>query len=137
LFGGIQGVEDIGFTNPDDMLDVWLQAGAFVLPSRYDAWPLVNVEAAAAGLPVLCTDVCGSSVETVSHTYNGWVVPSEDVDALASGLVRMHNAYDQFPTMARRSQSLAEPYSAENWTNRVDEIIQACRTMGHPYADYS
>lgn len=119
------GIQDLGFVAPSAMREVWRDAGAFVLPSRYDAWPLVNVEAAAAGLPVVCTDVCGSSVETVSHRYTGLVIPSEDPGALANALLWIHRHYKDLPEMGRRGRELAGAYSAQVWADRVEEIVHS------------
>jgi len=41
-------------------------SGCFILPSRYEPWALVIHEAACAGLPIICTNVCG----TVDHFFN-------------------------------------------------------------------
>ena len=117
------GIEDHGFVQPPDMADEWQHAGAFLLPSRYDPWPLALVEAAAAGLPIVCTDACGSAVEVVRDGYNGYVVPENNIEALADAMVRIHRAYDDLPTWGERSQQLAAPYSAELWAQRWRALI--------------
>lgn len=64
-------------------------ADIFVLPTRYDAFPIALLEALAAGLPVVTTPV-GSIPEIVNHGENALVVepgkPTELADAL-SGLI--------------------------------------------------
>ena len=117
------GIVDRGFVQPPDLLGEWRRAGVFLLPSRYDPWPLALVEAAAAGLPILCTDACGSAVEIVRDGYNGYIVPENNVAALADGMVRIHYAYDELPTWGERSQQLAAPYSAEHWAERWRDLI--------------
>ena len=119
------GIDNRGFVQPDGMADVWAEAGAFVLPSRFDPWPLALVEAAAAGLPVVCSDACGSAVELVSNGYNGLRVPDEDAAALADALARIHNTYDDLPEWGRRAQQFAMPYSAERWAGRWARLLTA------------
>jgi glycosyltransferase involved in cell wall biosynthesis len=116
------GIEDHGFVQPSDQPAVLQQAGAFVLASRYDPWPLVILESCAAGLPVLCTDACGSSVELVRPHYNGWIVPPEDPDALAAGIQQVHQSHDRLPDFGRAARDLARPYAAQVWANRVIEM---------------
>lgn len=117
------GISDRGFLQPEALSEVRARSGAFVLPSRSDAWPLALVEACAAGLPVVCSDACGSAVELVRSHHNGLVVPTGDVGALADSLVWIHRGHDRLPEMGRASRELAAPYSAERWADRV---LAAC-----------
>ena len=119
------GIENRGFVQPSEMKDVWINAGAFVLPSRFVPWPLALVEAAAAGLTVVCTQVCGSSVEVIRSGYNGIIIPADDSHALAQALVKIHNCYDDLPLWGKRVQHFAEPYAAEIWAERWLSIIQS------------
>lgn len=118
------GIDNRGFVQPREMKDVWLNAGSFLLPSRFDPWPLALVEAAAAGLPVVCTQVCGSSVEVIRSGYNGITIPPNDSHALTQALLRIHNHYLDLPTWGKRAQYLAQPYAAEIWAENWLNIIQ-------------
>ena len=61
---------------------------AYVLPSRFEALPLVVLEAMHAGLPVVASDV-GSVAEAVIDGDTGLLVPSDDVGALVGALTRI------------------------------------------------
>ena len=113
-----EGVEDLGFVQPQDQAEVWMKSGVFVLASRFDPWPLVIVEACASGLPILCTEACGSSVELVRSHYNGITVATDNAESLARGMSSFHDRYEQLPVMGRRSQELAGAFSAETWAER-------------------
>jgi glycosyltransferase involved in cell wall biosynthesis len=57
-----------------------------VMPSRYEAMSYVMLEAAAAGLPLILTDVGGAST-VLDHGINGFMVAnSDDVAALAEAM---------------------------------------------------
>ncbi|MEM7410409.1 MAG: glycosyltransferase family 4 protein [Myxococcota bacterium] len=120
------GVEDRGFTQPDALNQFRLASGAFVLPSRYDAWPLAIVESCAAGLPVISSNACGSAVELVRPLHNGLVIPTGSEAALAEALARIHRSHADLPEMGRRSSRMAEAYSAQTWADRV---IAACEEL--------
>jgi glycosyltransferase involved in cell wall biosynthesis len=60
----------------------------FVLPSRFEAFPLAIVEAMLASLPVVATDV-GSVAEAVLDGRTGALVPAEDPEALAAAVRRL------------------------------------------------
>lgn len=119
------GVIDRGFLQPAEMESVWQSAGAFILPSRFDPWPLAIVEAAAAGLPIICTDVCGSGVEVVRSWYNGLVIPEEDSISLTQALLTFHQHHTELPVWGKRSQELAAPYATGVWVARWQALLQS------------
>jgi glycosyltransferase involved in cell wall biosynthesis len=63
-------------------------ARCLVVPSTYEGMPLVILEAMEAGLPIVATTVSGIP-EVVVDGETGWLVPSEDPEALAEALVRV------------------------------------------------
>jgi len=123
LINSTPGVENLGFVQPADQSEIYARHGVFVLASRFDPWPLVIVEACAAGLPVVCTEACGSAVELLRTYYNGLTVPTENVEALAGALRYMHAHHTELPEMGLRSMSLAEPFGANFWARRWIEMI--------------
>jgi glycosyltransferase involved in cell wall biosynthesis len=63
-------------------------ADGYVLSSRYEAMPIVLLEAAASALPVVTTDV-GESAEIIRNGEDGFVVPPGDGDRLADAMLRV------------------------------------------------
>ncbi|NNJ24390.1 glycosyltransferase family 4 protein [Alienimonas chondri] len=132
LIAGREGIEDRGFVQPADMRDRFAAAGALVLPSRFDPWPLVLVESAAAGLPILCTEACGSSVELLRPHYNGLAVPPDDAPALARGLRFLHDRHAELPEYGRRSNGLAAAYSTSIWADRYTAYLREAHAGSPP-----
>lgn len=124
------GVEDVGWVQPQDQPALWTECGAFVLPSRYDAWGVVITEACAAGLPVICTNICGAVPEMIRPHYNGLTVATESVEDLARGLSVIHAAYDRLPEMGRRGQPLAAAYSADAYAERWAAMFEELHAGG-------
>lgn len=60
------------------------------LPSYFEGWGRVAVEAMAAGLPIVMTDV-GLAGEMVHDTLEGFIVPVDDEAAFASALAALAN----------------------------------------------
>jgi glycosyltransferase involved in cell wall biosynthesis len=119
------GIKNLGFVQPQQMLSQFSTAGTLVLPSRFDPWPLALVEAAAAGLPILCTEACGSAVELVRQGYNGWTVPSNNIEALSQGFATIQQNYSNLPTWGQRAQVFAAAYSASLWAERWGYQLKA------------
>lgn len=68
-----------------DMNEVYHQAHIVCLPSIREGLPTVLIEAAAAGRPIVASDVPGCR-EVVNHGENGLLVPPDDPNALAEAL---------------------------------------------------
>jgi glycosyltransferase involved in cell wall biosynthesis len=68
-----------------DLSPILQQSSLLVLSSTQEGFPNVVLEAMAAGLPVVATDVGGLS-EVVKHGETGWLVSPKDVVALADSI---------------------------------------------------
>ena len=127
LLKDVPGLVDRGFAPPDALPSILAAHGAFVLPSRFEPWGVVIAEAAAAGLPIVCTTACGAAADIVRPYYNGVVVPPEDPPALARALRWIHDHETELPTAGRRGQALAEAFSAEAWAERWHHyMLEVC-----------
>ncbi|MFF0990258.1 glycosyltransferase family 4 protein [Kocuria nitroreducens] len=63
-------------------------ADVFALPSWAEGMPLALIEAMEAGLPVVATQVTGST-EVVAHGETGLLVPAGDAEMLAAALAEL------------------------------------------------
>ncbi|HEX7135002.1 MAG TPA: glycosyltransferase family 4 protein [Iamia sp.] len=66
---------------------VYRSCDVLVLPSHDEPWGVVVLEAAAAGMALVVSDVVGAAVELVRPGHNGVTVPPGDVAALRRALV--------------------------------------------------
>jgi glycosyltransferase involved in cell wall biosynthesis len=119
-----EGVVDLGFQQPGQLMEIYAQSGVFVIASRHDPWPLVLVEACGSGLPVIHSEACGSAVEAVRSYYNGLHVATQNAEDLGRAMRWMHEHYEQLPEMGRRGQELARPFSAQMWALRWSEMFK-------------
>ncbi|OEU50046.1 MAG: hypothetical protein BA871_02425 [Desulfuromonadales bacterium C00003096] len=75
----------LGNVSPDGIPQLMNDHNLLVLPSYREGRPNVVLEAMAAALPVLATDIEGTR-ELIQHGQTGWLVPPGDVDALSGVL---------------------------------------------------
>lgn len=87
-------VSFLGFRT--DVSDIFRQSRVFVLPSAYEGFPNVVVEALAEGLPVVSTDsIGGGAREVLNTTGGGIVVDSFTATAIADGIeAALERAWD-------------------------------------------
>lgn len=113
------GVVDLGYMQPSQLPDVFAEHGVFIMPSRGEPWGVAIAEAAATGLPLICTDVCGAAADVLRSYENGVIVPSGDAAALAKAMVWMHENAARLRELGLRSRELAQGFSAEAWAERL------------------
>ena len=81
-------IEWLGETPDDDLPALYHSADLFVLPASHpsEAFGLVQVEAMAAGLPVVCTELGTGTTYVNLDGVTGLVVPPRDPEALAAAI---------------------------------------------------
>jgi len=75
----------LGTRAPEEMPGEFAHADVFCLPSWWEAMPLSVLEAMAAGLPVVATDV-GDVARAIADGETGYVVPVRNPEKLADAL---------------------------------------------------
>jgi glycosyltransferase involved in cell wall biosynthesis len=72
----------------DDVPAVMSAADGYVMSSAWEGMPMVLLEAAAAGLPIVATAVGGNG-EVVRDGESGFLVPARDSGVLRAGMLRL------------------------------------------------
>ena len=98
-----------------------------VLSSRWEGMPRSVVEAAAAGVPVVATDV-GSVSELIEDGRSGMLVPVEGVDQLASALRELYDNRAQALVMAEVAARRAEEFSVDRMRHELADLWTSLAT---------
>jgi glycosyltransferase involved in cell wall biosynthesis len=109
-------------TRPD-VSSLLAASDGFVLSSDWEGFPIVLLEAAAARLPVVATDVGGVQEIVLSDT-TGVLVPPRDVDALAAAVCKvMELGPDGRSAMAERARRhVEENFDLQRVADKWQEI---------------
>jgi len=99
------------------------EADVFVLPTRADGAPWAILEAMAAGLPIVASDVAAIP-ELVGDA--GYVVAPDDPAALAAALRALADDPDRRAALGARARARAgEHYAQEHQLDRILDVLRA------------
>ena len=105
-------------------------ADVVVMPSLYESFGMVALEAMACGTPVVASEVGGLS-SVVRHSKTGFLVPACDPQALAA---RLGQLLADPPLRKRLGECGAQVARAYAWSRITDQIEQRYRVMiGSPF----
>ncbi len=107
-------------TNTDELAGLYRDADVFALPTLQDSYSIASIEAMAAGLPVLTTPT-GGIVDIVGEGVTGYLVPRDDVSALAE---RLRTLRDD-PALRLRLGAAGRVRAEE----RFDSAVISARTL--------
>lgn len=111
---------------PDaDLPALYHLADIFVLPASHpsEAFGLVQVEAMAAGLPVVCTELGTGTSYVNQDSVTGLVVPPRDAEALATALNALLADPARRAVMAKAARKrVAAEFDLDVMTTRVLEV---------------
>jgi glycosyltransferase involved in cell wall biosynthesis len=111
----------------------WLQAAdVFVLSSTSEGLPISMLEAMAAGLPAIVTDV-GAMPELIALSGAGTTVPVRNVDALARAIVAFaYRRHDLAALGERASRCYRAHFTPERMAAEYLTLYRACLDSGAP-----
>jgi glycosyltransferase involved in cell wall biosynthesis len=86
-------VHFLGYLTEDEVIHELQKSDLFVLPSFVEGLPVSAMEAMAVGVPVIATNIAGTS-ELIEDGKTGLLVRPSDSQALADAIIRMIQDYD-------------------------------------------
>jgi predicted HAD superfamily hydrolase/glycosyltransferase involved in cell wall biosynthesis len=89
----------------DNPRDYFNSGDLFLLPSREDPYPLVCMEAAESGLPVVCFDESAGGMHSFVEADAGLIIPYLDINAMATGVLHLLQNDDERKLLGARAQS--------------------------------
>lgn len=110
-----------------DVKDTYLNSSIFTLPSRFEGFGLVIIEAMACSLPVVTFDCENGPRNIVTNNYNGILIHPFNVEEYADSLLRLMRDDQMRVQMGKRAYESSERYSIEEialqWKGLFDEVM--------------
>lgn len=115
--GVAERVHFLGEVSDEELTTLYQAAQLFVLPStnRAETFGIVQIEAMASGLPVICTELGTGTSFVNRHGETGFVIPPSDPAALAAAIVQIFGN----PDLARRMGEAGLARSAAEFSVEV------------------
>lgn len=136
----IELARDLGIGEQVDFLGIldrgsvrveMLRSNAFVLPSHYETFGVVAIEALSCGLPVIATR-CGGP-ESIVTKEDGVLVPTQDPEMLAAAMVDMRDNASGFDRGKIRQRCISR-FGESRIINQLESVYAAVTSkMPNPH----
>jgi glycosyltransferase involved in cell wall biosynthesis/4-amino-4-deoxy-L-arabinose transferase-like glycosyltransferase len=118
-------VEFVGSKTPEEIRQYLANVDVYVQPSRFEGWGMAVVEAAAAGVPIVMTDV-GLAGEVIRDGESGHVVPVENPERLAEAILQTIQHPEETRQMSEAARkSVQELPDAQTSTARIRSSLES------------
>jgi glycosyltransferase involved in cell wall biosynthesis len=103
--------------------DLLRQCDVLVLPSYFEGFGLVLLEALAAGLPIIATDATAAP-DLITNGVEGHIIPVGDVEELRGALQRFITCPSDLAHMSLAARRCAERYSWDAYGDRWIDLLR-------------
>jgi len=99
-------------------------ADALLLPTRHEPWGIPLIEAMAAGVPIVSTEIAGAA-PTVKQARAGLIVSDTNPHALGAAVSSLLGDVGLRRAMGERGRAAAAPFTADHQAERMIEIYES------------
>ena len=117
-------VRFLGFVPDEELPSLYSAVDLFVLPSEYEGFGIVFMEAMACGTPVIGTDV-GGVPTAIDDGETGYLVPKDGVDELAERTGEILHDPGAYDRLASNAREWAEDHDWKIIAARVEDVYRS------------
>ncbi|NOW59628.1 glycosyltransferase involved in cell wall biosynthesis [Clostridium saccharobutylicum] len=112
----------LGEINSDELSDYFNLCDIFCMPSRFEAYGLVFIEALVYGLPCIGRNNFEMK-EFIKEGYNGYLIENDDIEQLAIKMYQLLNNDDIKSNVVTNRNKYIKEYSWDTVADRIINII--------------
>jgi glycosyltransferase involved in cell wall biosynthesis len=116
-----------GHVAPDELPGVYATADVYALVSTYEPFGVAVREAAAAGLPIVCSRAAGAAGDVAIDGRNALLVDPRDVDGVADALARLASDPELRARMGEESRAIDRETDGVEVNAFVEAVAAAAR----------
>jgi glycogen synthase len=132
--GSNSEVRFLGWLDPAALPAAYASASLLLLPSYVEGHSNVILEALAAGVPCVASDVAGIR-ETITDGREGILVPPRAPDALARAAARVLSDAETWRSMSRNAQARAAEFSWDKIAAEYEAVLLRAEGSGETIDD--
>jgi D-inositol-3-phosphate glycosyltransferase len=118
-----QTVVFLGKRDQDKLPYYYSAAELLVMPSHYESFGMVALEAMACGTPVIASEV-GGLAYLVRDGETGFTIPDQEPEALCEKISWLLGDHDLHATMSQRAVEYAQDYAWEKIAKQIVEVYK-------------
>ena len=109
-----------------DVKKEYLSSSVFVLPSRFEGFGLVIIEAMACGVPVVAFDCENGPRSIIDNGKTGFLIPPFDINVLAVEVMHLISDANLRKQIGANAQEAASKYDidriGQQWKHLFEEL---------------
>jgi D-inositol-3-phosphate glycosyltransferase len=118
-----QTVVFLGKRDQDKLPYYYSAAEVVVMPSHYESFGMVALEAMACGTPVIASEV-GGLAYLVRDGETGFTIPDQEPDALCEKIAWLLNNHELHAAMSQRAVEYAQDYAWEKIASQIVDVYR-------------
>lgn len=123
VLGLDQSVVFLGVRDQDKLSYYYSAAEVVVMPSHYESFGMVALEAMACGTPVIASEV-GGLAYLVRDGETGFTIPAEEPDTLCEKLSWLLNDEELHAKMSAQAAAYAQDYAWEKIAKQIVDVYE-------------
>lgn len=108
-----------------NIADIYSEYSFLVLPSMYESFGLVIVEALKSGIPIVAFDSYYGPKEIINNNVNGILVERRNVKSLANAILKLVNSKSLRAQLASNTQLNLEQYDTTYVVDQWKQMIES------------
>jgi len=118
-----ENVTFLGLLNDEEKFAYLKSMDIFVLPSHWESFPMVLLEAMACGKPIITTDV-GGNPYAVSDRLNGFLVKPSEPSRISDCIISLLHDKNLLTKMGEESKKRSMDFNWEIIAQKTDDVYK-------------